>query len=171
MKWQHKRLVHYIRNEWALVLVMEWSRWCKYRNVLYTRCHAFWLEMWYFTEVILWCGVVCIRTEINVQDRNEGGGDNQSIGELYHHCLAIIRPLMNCSISPSRTKFKSDNWLPVLRSWTNFWGPNVYLRVSRLHISFIACLFIIFMSDTPNSLANKRSFAFNLLVAFSLFAK
>ena len=98
-------------------------------------------------------------------------GDNQSIGELYHHCLAIIRPLMNGSISPSRTKFKSDNWLPVLRSWTNFWGPNVYLRVSRLHISFIACLFIIFMSDTPNSLANKRSFAFNLLVAFSLFAK
>ena len=62
-----------LHQEWiALVLVMEWSRWCKQRNVLYTRCHAFWLEMWYFTEVILWCGVVCIRTEINVQDHNEG---------------------------------------------------------------------------------------------------
>ena len=94
--WQHKRLVHYIRNEWALVLVMEWSRWCKQRNVLYTRCHAFWLEMWYFTEVILWCGVVCIKTEINVQDRNEGGqsinwwvvsslsGDNTTSNELLY---------------------------------------------------------------------------------------
>jgi hypothetical protein len=124
-----------------------------------------------FTEVILWCGVICRRKEINVQNHNER--TDQSVGEscVHHNCLEVTRPLMNGSMSPSRTEFKSDNWIPVLRSWTNFWGPNVYLRVSELHLSSIACLLISFMSDTLNSLATRRSFAFNLLVAFSLFAK
>lgn len=47
----------------------------------------------------------------------------------------------------------------------------MYLRVSELYLSSIACLLISLMSDTLNSLAIRRSFAFNLLVAFSLFAK
>jgi len=133
--------------------------------------YLFGLKYEIFTEVILWCGVVCRRKEINVQNHNER--TDHSVGEscVHHNCLEVTRPLMNGSMSPSRTEFKSDNWIPVLRSWTNLWGPNVYLRVSELHLSSIACLLISFTSDTLNSLATRRSFAFNLLVAFSLFAK
>ena len=64
--------------------------------------------------------VVFRRKEINVQNHNEQ--TDQSVGEscVHHNCLEVTRPLMNGSMSPSRTEFKSDNWIPVLRSWTNF---------------------------------------------------
>lgn len=116
-------------------------------------------------KLSFWCGVVCTRKTKEIF-RIE-----TDVLLVCHPSLETMRPLMKGSISPSRTEFNSDSWRPVLRSWTNFWGPNLYLLVSRLYNSSTVCLLIVFRFDDLNSLDITSSFAFSLLIAFILFAK
>lgn len=94
-------------------------------------------------------------------------------GDLAHgiSCrLLLMWAPINGSIFPFNTAVRSDNWMPVFISSTSLFGWNTYLLATWFQLLEIALLLTLAKSETPCSLITMRSFAFNLLRAFSLFA-
>ena len=86
------------------------------------------------------------------------------------YLILIFAPIRG-SIFPSKTEFKSGNWMSVFTSCTSLFGWNTYLLVSCFHISAMASLLMPPTSGIPCSIAVTTSLAFRRLRALILFAK